>query len=62
MAHQNDIAMSKNQKGQTVSVYINTAVVQELEKDSKDQDRSLSYIVNKILEQYYADRIKTSEK
>ena len=52
---------NKNQKGQSVTVYLSKEVVTEVLKDSEEQDRSVSYVVNKVLEKYYQeeDRIQS---
>lgn len=55
------MAKNKNQKGQSVTVYLSKKVITEVMKDSDDQDRSVSYIVNKVLEKHYKEenRIET---
>lgn len=56
------MAKSKDQKGQSVTVYLNKEVISEVIKDSEIKDRSVSYIVNKILQNYYIeeDRIQST--
>ena len=55
------MAKNKDQKGQSITVYLNKNVVAEVVKDSEAEDRSVSYIVNKVLQQYYVEeeRIKS---
>lgn len=47
------MAKGKKQTGKSVSVYLDNEVVREVEKDADQQDRSNSYIVNRILRSHY---------
>ncbi len=55
MAEQTNKAMSKNEdtKGQSVTVYLSSQIVELVKQEAKQDDRSVSYIVNKILEDHY---------
>ncbi len=39
--------------GKSKTVYINEKVLDEIEKDSIEENRSVSFIVNNILQKYY---------
>jgi len=39
--------------GKSKTVYINEKVLDEIEKDSTEENRSVSFIVNNILQKYY---------
>jgi hypothetical protein len=55
MARKTKNAMSENKdkRGQSVTVYLSGQVIDLVKKDAKDDKRSVSYIVNKILEEHY---------
>ena len=55
-------ADKNNQKGQSVTVYINGKVVELINQDAKAGDRSFSYIVNRILEKYYTEEGRIEDK
>ena len=51
-------ADNSNQKGQSVTVYINGKVVELINQEADANDRSFSYIVNRILEKHYQEEGK----
>lgn len=55
MAKQTNKAMSKNEdtRGQSVTVYLSSQVVELVKDKAEEDDRSVSYTVNKILEDYF---------
>ena len=47
------MAKASKQKGVSVGIYLSQKAHQEALKDAKDQDRAVSYIVSKIVEEHY---------
>lgn len=42
-----------SQKGINKSVYLDKEAYEHLQEDAERQDRSISYLINKILREYY---------
>jgi predicted DNA binding CopG/RHH family protein len=61
MAKTHTTAMSKNEepKAQSVTVYLSGDVIARIKDEAARDDRSVSYIVNKILEEHYQKTDKT---
>ena len=47
------MAKAKKQKGISVGIYLSQKAHREALKDAGDQDRGVSYIVSKIVENHY---------
>ena len=47
------MAKAKKQKGTSVGIYLSQKAHREVLKDAEDQDRAVSYIVSKIVEEHY---------
>ena len=54
----NVMPKNKDQKGQSITVYLTNQVIEAIKQEADQEDRSVSYVVNRILEAYYKQQGK----